>query len=128
MSTQNKDERKITQEQHEQLEYAQQRILQKKRLYQHFVIFLIGVLFLILFNKILKYGEAYDWYLWVGLLWLFLLILHSVNVFILKPFMGQEWERKQREHLVQKQRERIRTLQKELERDFPLANTDKKKE
>ena len=126
MSTQNKEERNITQEQHEQLEYAQQRILQKKRLYQHFVIFLIGVLFLILINKILKYGEAYDWYLWAGLLWLFFLILHTVNVFVLKPFMGQEWERKQRELLVRKQRERMRTLQKELERDFPMAKTGKK--
>ena len=127
MSTQNKEERKITQEQHEQLEYAQQRILQKKRLYQHFVIFLIGVVFLILLNKVLEYGVEYDWYLWVSLLWLFLLVLHTVNVFVLKPFMDQEWERKQRERLVKKQRERIRSLQKEIERDFPLANPDKKK-
>ena len=127
MSTENKQDRKIPLEQHDQLEYAQKRILQKKRLYRHFVFFLVGAVFLVILNKVLKYGEAYDWYLWVILLWLFLLLLHTVNVFILHPFMGQEWERSQRERLVQKQRQRISELQKEMEADFPMASKPKKK-
>ena len=55
-------------EQHELLENAQKRIKQKKRLFSHFVIFLIGSVFLILINKILKYGENYDWFIWANTL------------------------------------------------------------
>jgi hypothetical protein len=113
-------------EQHEQLEYAQRRIGQKKWLYLHFVIFLIGCVFLILINKILKYGENYDWFLWAILLWAFLLILHLINVFVTNKFLGLEWERQQREKLVAKQRKRIAELQKEIETEFPISNVNKK--
>ena len=116
----------IAQEQHEQLEYAQQRIRQKKRLYVHFVLFLIGSVFLILINKILKYGETYDWFLWAMLFWAFLLVLHLVNVFVTHKFMGREWERAQREKLVRRQRERMAQLQKEIETEFPDSHINKK--
>ena len=115
-------------EQHELLEHAQQRIKQKKRLFSHFVIFLIGSVFLILINKILKYGEAYDWFLWAILLWAFLFIFHAFNVFVTHRFMGQEWERAQREKLVEMQKKRIAEIQKEIETDFPLSKINKKKE
>lgn len=128
MFSRKKQQSEIDLEQHEQLEYAQARIRQKKRLYVHFVIFLIGCVFLILINKIFKYGEAYDWFLWAILLWAFLLVLHLVNVFITHKFMGQEWERSQREKLVRKQREKIAALQKEIETEFPLSNINKKKD
>ena len=55
-----KKESEINLEQHEQLEYAHFRIKQKKRLYTHFVIFLVGSVFLVLINKILKYGIMLD--------------------------------------------------------------------
>lgn len=116
----------IEREQHEQLEYAQRRIGQKKRLYLHFVLFLIGCVFLILINKILKYGEEYDWGLWAIIVWAFFLILHLVNVFVTNKFMGIEWERQQREMLVAKQRKRIAELQKEIETEFPVSNINKK--
>ena len=118
----------VSPEQHQQLEYAQKRIRQKKRFYRHVVVFLIGAVFLILANKILKYGEAYDWYLWVVLFWAFLLVLHGANVFVTQRFMGDEWERKQREILVRKQRERIAEIQKEINTEFPLSNINKKKD
>lgn len=116
----------IEREQHEQLEYAQQRIRQKKRLYIHFVLFLIGSVFLILINKILKYGETYDWFLWAMLFWAFLLVVHLVNVFVTHRFMGRDWERAQREKLVRRQRERIAELQKEIETEFPDSHINKK--
>lgn len=115
-------------EQHELLEYAQKRIKQKKRLFSHFVIFLIGCVFLILINKILKYGEAYDWFVWAILFWAFLLVLHTFNVFVTHKFMGQDWERSQRERLVELQKKRISEIQKEIETDFPLSNINKKKD
>ena len=42
--------------------------------------------------------------------------------------MGPEWERKEREKLVSKQRARIAELQKEIETDFPISQINKKKE
>ena len=115
-------------EQHELLENAQRRIKQKKRLFSHFVIFLIGSVFLILVNKILKYGEEYDWFIWGILLWSFLFLIHAFNVFVTHKFMGQEWERKQRELLVEKQKKRISEIQKEIETEFPLSSINKKKD
>ena len=118
----------LTAEQHMLLEHAMKRIRQKKRLYRHTVLFFVGCVFLFLINKILKYGEAYDWYLWTILVWGFLLILHFFNVFVTQKFMGENWERKQRELLVAKQRERIDEIQKEIETEFPLGQINKKKE
>lgn len=115
-------------EQHELLENAQKRIRQKKRLFSHFVIFLIGSVFLVLINKILKYGEAHDWFLWGILLWAFLFALHAFNVFVTHKFMGQDWERAQREKLVAKQKQRIAEIQKEIDTDFPLSKINKKKD
>ena len=45
-----KKKTEIDLEQHELLENAQKRIKQKKRLYIHFVVFLIGAIFLIIAN------------------------------------------------------------------------------
>ena len=115
-------------EQHEFLENAQKRIKQKRRLFSHFVIFLIGSVFLVLINKILKYGENYDWFIWVITVWAFLFIIHVFNVFVTHKFMGKEWERQQREQLVKKQKDRIAELQKEIETEFPLSQINKKKE
>ncbi len=118
----------VEKEQHEQLEYAQRRVRQKKSLYNHFIIFLVGSVFLLLLNKVLKYGIEYNWALWGILFWSFLLILHTLDVFVTKKFMGQEWERAQREKLVRRQRERIAEMQKEIETEFPSSHINKKKD
>ncbi len=128
MFSKNKKGTNIDLAQHEQIEYAQERIHQKKKLYRHFVFLLIGSVFLVLFNKILKYGETYDWALWIICFWSFLFVMHAVNVFVLKEFMGRNWERKQREILVQKQKDRIAEIQKEVEKDLAPTQIDKKKE
>lgn len=128
MFSKNKATPEIDIEQHELLENAQKRIRQKKRLYVHLVIFLIGSVFLILINKILKYGEDYDWFLWAITAWGFLFVIHIINVFVTQKFMGLAWERKQREKLVLKQKKRIAELQKEIDTDFPLSKINKKKE
>ncbi|MBO0591889.1 2TM domain-containing protein [Cellulophaga sp. E16_2] len=123
-----KKESDINLEQHELLEHAQIRIKQKKRLYAHFIIFLVGSVFLVLINKILKYGEAYDWFIWVITFWSFLFVMHLINVFVTQKFMGLDWERSQREKLVKKQKTRIAALQKEIETEFPISQINKKKE
>lgn len=121
-----KNTSEIDLEQHELLEDAQLRIKQKKRLYLHFVIFLVGSVFLILINKILKYGADYNWFIWAITLWAFLFVIHVINVFVTQKFMGKDWERKQREKLVLKQKKKIATLQKEIETDFPISQINSK--
>ncbi|MEA1784638.1 2TM domain-containing protein [Arenibacter sp. GZD96] len=115
-------------EEHELIEYAQSRIKQKKRLYRHFVFFIIGCIFLWIINKSMDVGGPSEWWLWVVLFWLFLFSYHTFNVFVTHRFMNRKWERKQREQLIAKQRQRIQELQKEIEVHFPMSVINKKKE
>jgi len=99
----------------ELIENAQKRIKQKKRLYIHFVIFLIGAIFLIVANTVLGIGEdlqffEIDWFVYAILLWLFFFLYHTFNVFITNKFMGKDWEKNQLDKLVAKQQERIDKL------------------
>lgn len=123
-----KKEPLLNAELHAQVERAQRRIRQKKRLYNHIVIFLIGAVFLIGINKVFKYGAEHDWYLWVLAGWGFLLAIHLANVFVMQPFLGPEWERAQRDKLIQLQQERIRKLEAEVAAELPLPEAGKKKE
>ena len=109
------------------MEYAQQRIRQKKRLYNHFVLFLIGSVFLVLLNKVFKYGAEYNWFKWAIFFWAFLFAIHLFNVFVTQRFMGRDWERKQREKLVDKQQKRIAELEQELKASIPPEVSPKKK-
>jgi len=112
-------------EQHELYENARTRVQQKKRLYYHFVLFLIGSVFLIVLNKFLKLGENYieNWFVWAIAIWFFLLVIHFINVFFVNRFLGKEWQRQQTEKLVAKQEKKIAQLSKKIEKN-PLPNTD----
>ncbi len=127
MFSKHRKESGIDLEQHELIEHAQERINQKKNLYRHFVWFLIGGVGLVLLNKVFKYGAEYDWSYWAIGGWGILFLVHFVNVFLLSPFMGRDWERKQREKLVTAQKEKIAALKKQVEREFPLPADPKKK-
>jgi amino acid permease len=113
-------------EQHELYENARNRVQQKKRLYYHFVLFLIGSVFLIILNKVLNYGENYieNWFVWVVSFWFILLCLHFVNVFFVNRFLGKEWQRKQIEKLVEKQEKKIAQLQKTIEKKSSSTKDD----
>lgn len=109
-------------EQHELYENARKRSIQKKRLYYHFIVFIVGAIFLILLNKILKVGESVveNWFVWAITLWFFFFVLHFINVFVTNRFMGKEWERIQTEKLIQKQELRIAQLEKEMANEAKL--------
>lgn len=109
-------------EQHELYENARKRTIQKKRLYYHFIVFVVGAIFLILLNKILKVGETVveNWFVWAITLWFFFFVLHFINVFFTNRFMGKEWERIQTEKLIQKQELRIAQLEKEMANEAAL--------
>lgn len=115
----------IDKEQLELLKTAQNRIKQKKRLYAHFVIFLIGSVFLILANTALGIGEGVklfniDWFVYAIGIWLFLFIYHIVNVFITSKLLSKKWEEKQLNLLINKQKQRIAELKTQVENDLPL--------
>ncbi|WP_417212596.1 dihydrofolate reductase [Bizionia sp.] len=115
----------IDKEQLELLKTAQNRIKQKKRLYAHFVIFLIGSVFLILANTALGIGEGVklfniDWFVYAIGIWLFLFVYHIVNVFITSKLLSKKWEEKQLNLLINKQKQRIAELKTQVENDLPL--------
>lgn len=126
MFSKKKNDSKIDYEQRELYESARVRAKQKKRLFQHFVVFLIGAVFLIVLNVVIGYQEnfkplGYNWFVWAVLLWTLLFLIHFFNVFIVNSFMGKEWEAKQVDKLVKKQKEKIAKLQEKVEQDHPAT-------
>ena len=125
-----KSKPQIDQEQLALIQNAQRRIRQKKRLYVHFVIFLIGALFLILANTVLGIGKdvqlfQIDWFVFAILAWLFIFVYHVITVFVTDRFMGKKWEQEQLDNLVAKQQERIDQLkQKFLKEETLIAQSE----
>lgn len=116
---------KIDPEMRELYENAHQRIKQKKRLMTHLVIFIAGSVIFIVLNVIVGYKSDFkplgmDWFVSAILLWLFFLIIHAINVFIVNNLMGKEWEEKHMNRLVEKQLERLRKLQKKVDKKHPI--------
>lgn len=125
MFSKKKNTSKIDYEQRELYENARKRARQKKRLFQHFVVFLIGAVFLIVLNVVIGYQEqfkplGYNWFVWAVLLWTLIFLVHFFNVFIVNSFMGKDWEARQVDKLVKKQKQRIAQLQEKVDRDHPL--------
>ncbi|AUC83358.1 dihydrofolate reductase [Lacinutrix sp. Bg11-31] len=114
-----KQKPQIDQEQLALIENAQRRVKQKKGLYIHFVIFLIGAVFLILANTALGIGKGFkilglDWFVIAISAWLFFFLYHVFTVFVTNKFMGKDWEKAQIEKLVAKQQDKIETLKSTL--------------
>lgn len=119
-----KKSRQLDYEQRELYDYARRRAIEKKRLFQHFIIFLIGAVFLIILNVVIGYQEdfmplGYNWFVWAIMLWAFIFFIHLFNVFVTNSFMGKEWEDRQMEKLVKKQKEKIARMSDKVEKDFP---------
>jgi cell division protein FtsW (lipid II flippase) len=100
---------------HEQYEYARRRLRQKKRLYYHFVLFMLVSIFLFIAHRFFDVGIETNWCIWVITLWLFLFVLHFIKVFITDRFMDKNWERDQIERLVALQQKKVAQLQSKIE-------------
>ena len=100
---------------HEQYEYARDRIKQKKRLYYHFVFFMLASIFLIATSYFLDIGLSINWCIWGITLWLFFFVLHFIKVFITDRFMNKNWERDQIERLVALQQKKIEQLNSKID-------------
>lgn len=125
MFSKKKDTSKIDPEQRQMIEYAQQRVKQKKNLFRHFIIFLAGAILLIVINLILDFGADFrpfgvDWFVWAILIWFFIFLVHILNVFLLNSFMDKKWENEQIDRLVTKQKSKIAKLQSDIDKEQPL--------
>jgi len=101
---------------HEQYEKARKRTKQKKRLYFHFVFFLVGSVFFVILNKVINFYPELDWYVWAIFAWLFLFIIHFINVFVMNRFFGKEWERIETEKLIEKHQVKVEKLEEKLDK------------
>jgi dihydrofolate reductase len=121
-----KDKPKVDQAELELLKNAQRRIKQKKRVYTHFILFLIGSVCFIIANLVLGIGESVTifnthWFVTAIAVWLLLFLYHTFKVFVTDSFMGKQWQDAQLNTLVAKQKAKIAELQKKVEKDFPLT-------
>ncbi len=115
-----------TTEQYETYEKARKRVKEKKRLYYHFIFFLVGSVFLIVLNVIFKVGGQFgDWFKYAVATWLFLWILHLVKVFITNRFFGKDWERIETEKLVAKHTRKLEELEDNLIKKGIITPDDK---
>lgn len=104
-------------EQQERYEYARRRIVQKKRLYYHFVLFVLGSIFMFIANHFQAFGFTANWCTWVIAAWAFLFVLHFIKVYITDRFMNKAWEKKQIDRLILKQEKKITQLQTKIEEE-----------
>lgn len=120
----------IDKEQLELIQNAQRRVRQKKRLFIHFVIFLVGSVIFIIANTVLGIAQEYkpfgtEWFVFVILIWLFFILYHLFNVYVTNKFMGKDWEQKQLDKLVAQQQVRIEKLKaKFVKEETLMAQSD----
>ena len=133
MFSKRKETPQIDPVQRELYEHARKRIVQKKRLFQHFIVFLVGSIFLVILNLLIGIGKeitffGIDWCLIAVVCWAFLLVLHFCNVWLFHKFMGTEWTSKQMERLIAKQKAEIALIQKDVDKMYPKDELVKKKD
>lgn len=110
---------------YELYEEARKRVKQKKLLFFHFVVFVLGSLLMYVSNVFLsKDPTTFKWYPWAISIWAFLLALHAVNVLIVDSFMNKKWEHRQIDKLIEKQKVKIEELQKKVELEYPIKTVE----
>ena len=90
---------------------------------RHFIVFLVGSMFIIIINPVLGYGNEFlikNWYVWAILIWTFIFLIHCFNVFVMNSFMGKEWEDRQMEILKARQAEKMAELQRKVDTELQL--------
>ncbi len=113
-------------EQFELYDKARKRIRQKKMVYIHLMVMLLGIVLFAILNKGFGIGEGLlpDWFLWLGIAWVFVWMLHFVNVFYTKTFFDANWEKAQTEKLIDKHYKKVAQLEKKLEKKGVLPKEE----
>ena len=118
----NNDSSDINEDQIALIEYAQNRIKSKKRLFFHFSIMIIGFISMLTSNLIFEFKKDiilfdFPWSYWLCSTWFFLFFIHLFNVYVTNKFMGKMWEKNQMKKLVNKQQIKIAEIKTELEKE-----------
>lgn len=107
--------------QHELYEYARNRIKQKKRLFIHLIVFVIGSFFLFTANHLLNFYEETNWWIWIVAVWFCIFIFHVIKVLVTDSFMNKNWERAEVDRLMLKQTKKVEQLKNDLENSNSIA-------
>ena len=104
------------------IEYAQNRIKSKKRLFFHFSIMIIGFISMLTSNLIFEFKKDiilfdFPWSYWLCSTWFVLFFIHLFNVYVTNKFMGKKWEKNQMKKLVNKQQIKIAEIKTEIEKE-----------
>ena len=118
----NNDSSDINEDQIALIEYAQNRIKSKKRLFFHFSIMIIGFISMLTSNLIFEFKKDiilfdFPWSYWLCSTWFVLFFIHLFNVYVTNKFMGKMWEKNQMKKLVNKQQIKIAEIKTELEKE-----------
>tara|TARA_B110000259_G_scaffold34296_1_gene38244 strand:- start:19 stop:447 length:429 start_codon:yes stop_codon:yes gene_type:complete len=130
MFSKNKNEQASSAASREQYQYAHKRIKQKKYLMWHLVLFIASSMLFMILDLVLEIGQKAlmkNWYLWAIIFWAFVLLIHTLNVFIIHTFMGQKWEDEQLEKLKRKQERRISELEKKESNEYRQHSQEEEK-
>ncbi|MDR0230467.1 MAG: 2TM domain-containing protein [Flavobacteriaceae bacterium] len=110
----------------EQFEYAKTQIKQKKMLFFHFVVFVLGSILMYCFNEWVQDPiVSGKWWPFTVSFWALIVFLHAVNVLIVNRFMGKRWQDKQIAKLIQQQQKKIDELRAKVEKDYPLVDVQR---
>ena len=107
--------------QHELYEYARNRIKQKKRLFIHLIVLVIGSFFLFTANHLLNFHNETNWWIWVVAVWSCIFIFHVIKVLVTDSFMNKNWERAEVDRLMMKQTKKMEQLKNDLENSNSIA-------
>ncbi|AZQ42929.1 dihydrofolate reductase [Nonlabens ponticola] len=117
----------IDPDQKEMIDNARLRIKQKRGLFSHFIVFLVGSVGLIVVSQFFIKSEipqllGIDWWIWIIFAWALILLYHLFKVYVTQKLLGPDWEKRQYDKLVSKQQDRINKLQGKVEKDYPLPD------
>ena len=96
----------------------------------HLVLFIASSMLFMILDLVFEIGHQVlmkSWYLWAIIFWVFVLLIHTLNVFIIHTFMGQKWEDEQLEKLKLMQERRISELEKIVNNEFEQHAQEKEK-
>lgn len=111
-----------TNDHHAIYEVARKRAKEKRRLYFHFLLFLVGSVFFLILNKYLNIYPEKDWYFWAIMIWLFVLVMHVLKIFVFSPMFGEEWVRRETDNLMEKHNKKVTILENKLEKEGAFAD------
>ena len=88
----------------ERYEKAKKRVEELKKFYSNLASYVVINIILIIINLVTSPGKL--WFYWVTIFWGIAILLHASKVFVFKGrFLGEEWEEKKIQEIMDKEKE-----------------------